>query len=152
MDNFPNTESAVETDAVLPGELTVQDLPKKLPPVVEEDYLPENVAQDPKVVKAMALLASFRELEKFGNETDGIPNYIGRYRIIESAGRGGFSEVFRAIDEDLSRDVALKIPLIVGRPDCQVRFEREARLAAMPPICNLPSSFVFAHGPSTSSQ
>jgi len=88
-------------------------------------------AVDPKVLKALELLANVRQLGDATKELDEIPRYIGRYQISESVGRGGFSEVFRAVDEDLSREVALKVPLIVGRPDCQLRFEREAKLAAM---------------------
>jgi hypothetical protein len=58
---------------------------------------------------------------------------VGKYRILELAGQGGFAAVFHALDEDLQREVALKIPLS-GRWETHVdrmRFEREARAAAM---------------------
>jgi eukaryotic-like serine/threonine-protein kinase len=57
---------------------------------------------------------------------------FGHYRIIEKIGSGGMGEVFRARDERLNRDVALKIikPAFSDNPDHLRRFEQEARAAA----------------------
>jgi eukaryotic-like serine/threonine-protein kinase len=57
---------------------------------------------------------------------------IGHYRIIESIGAGGMGEVFRAHDERLGRDVALKLirPASSDNPDHLRRFEQEARASA----------------------
>ena len=57
---------------------------------------------------------------------------VGHYRIIEKIGAGGMGEVFRAHDERLGRDVALKLvrPTSSGNPDHLRRFEQEARAAA----------------------
>src|ERR1700688_1352806 len=57
---------------------------------------------------------------------------IGHYRILEKIGSGAMGEVFRARDERLGRDVALKLirPGSSENPDHLRRFELEARAAA----------------------
>jgi len=57
---------------------------------------------------------------------------IGHYRVIEKIGAGAMGEVFRARDERLGRDVALKVirPASSANPDHLRRFELEARAAA----------------------
>jgi serine/threonine protein kinase/Tol biopolymer transport system component len=57
---------------------------------------------------------------------------IGHYRVIEKIGAGAMGEVFRALDERLGRDVALKLirPSSSDNPDHLRRFELEARAAA----------------------
>jgi serine/threonine protein kinase len=57
---------------------------------------------------------------------------LGHYRVLEKIGSGGMGEVFRARDERLGRDVALKLirPASSDNPDHLRRFEQEARAAA----------------------
>ena len=57
---------------------------------------------------------------------------IGHYRILEKIGSGAMGEVFRARDERLGRDVALKLirQSSSENPDHLRRFELEARAAA----------------------
>jgi tetratricopeptide (TPR) repeat protein len=52
---------------------------------------------------------------------------LGRFRVEALLGRGGFGEVWRAWDPELSRWAALKL---LTNPDDAARFEREAKLAA----------------------
>ncbi len=61
-----------------------------------------------------------------------IGQLVGHYRILEKIGAGGMGEVFRARDERLGRDVALKLirPASSDNPDHLHRFEHEARAAA----------------------
>lgn len=61
-----------------------------------------------------------------------IGEVLGRYRILELAGRGAAGAVFRAWDESLGREVALKTlwPQYAIDPKLRGRFEREARAAA----------------------
>jgi len=61
-----------------------------------------------------------------------IGQLVGHYRILEKIGAGGMGEVFRARDERLGRDVALKLirPASSDNPDHLRRFEQEARAAA----------------------
>jgi eukaryotic-like serine/threonine-protein kinase len=57
---------------------------------------------------------------------------IGHYKILEKIGAGAMGEVFRARDDRLGRDVALKIISAASsdNPDHIRRFELEARAAA----------------------
>ncbi len=61
-----------------------------------------------------------------------IGQLLGHYRILEKIGAGGMGDVFRARDERLGRDVALKLirPASSDNPDHLRRFELEARAAA----------------------
>jgi eukaryotic-like serine/threonine-protein kinase len=61
-----------------------------------------------------------------------IGQLVGHYRILEKIGAGAMGEVFRARDERLGREVALKLirPASSDNPDHLRRFELEARAAA----------------------
>lgn len=66
---------------------------------------------------------------------------FGRYHIKKVLGQGGMGSVYLAFDTRLGRDVALKIPQLLGHPNSSemvARFQREARAAATlhhPNIC-----------------
>ncbi|MCG5448337.1 serine/threonine-protein kinase [Micromonospora hortensis] len=53
----------------------------------------------------------------------------GRYRLLERLGSGGMSEVYRAYDEVLERDVAVKV-LIASDTNARQRIRGEAKAAA----------------------
>ena len=67
---------------------------------------------------------------------------LGPYEIISLIGAGGMGEVYRARDQRLGRDVAIKIlpASFAADPDRLRRFEQEARAVAAlnhPNICQL---------------
>jgi serine/threonine-protein kinase len=57
---------------------------------------------------------------------------LGRYEILAPIGAGGMGEVYRAHDERLDRDVAIKVlpDEVAGDKERLARFEREAKLLA----------------------
>ncbi len=57
---------------------------------------------------------------------------LGKYEILDEIGRGGFATVYRALDADLGRIVAVKVldPLLSRDPAWGARFRQEARAVA----------------------
>ena len=60
----------------------------------------------------------------------GVPERIGRYRVLGLLGQGAMGVVYHGRDESLDRDVALKLIRGAGSAEDRARFLREARAAA----------------------
>jgi serine/threonine protein kinase/tetratricopeptide (TPR) repeat protein len=75
---------------------------------------------------------------------------LGHYRLLEQVGRGGMGVVFRARDEQLARDVAVKVlpPGTFRDENARKRFLREARVLAKLNHPNVAMAFDFGqqHG------
>ena len=73
---------------------------------------------------------------------------LGHYRILALLGRGGMADVYRAEDERLGREVALKaVPAEFARdPERIERFQREVRAAAGLTHANIVTVFEFGQG------
>ncbi len=56
---------------------------------------------------------------------------LGPYEIVAPLGAGGMGEVYRAKDDRLKRDVAIKVlpAELAADADRRTRFEREARVS-----------------------
>ncbi len=68
----------------------------------------------------------------FSGPAESDPSRIGRYRIIERLGQGGFGRVYLAHDDDLDRLVAIKVPnpARIAHPEHVDAFFTEARILA----------------------
>ncbi len=71
-------------------------------------------------------------LEEILPTPDQLPRRLGRYELVELFGEGSFAHVYRALDSELGRDVAIKIPRKqrFTSPEQISRFVEEARTAA----------------------
>lgn len=61
-----------------------------------------------------------------------LPRMIGPYKVLDLVGHGGMSTVYKALQTDLDRVVAIKVllPALASDPSFRQRFAREARLVA----------------------
>ena len=73
---------------------------------------------------------------------------LGHYRILSLLGRGGMADVYRAEDERLGREVALKAvpPEFERDPERVERFRREVRAAARLTHPNIVTVYEFGQG------
>ncbi len=123
-----------------------------LDPSKREAYLSETCQGDESLQKDVeALLANLTEAEGFMKDPameeaaralakeqqdalarDLIGRAVSHYRIMEKIGQGGMGEVYKAHDERLGRDVAIKVlrEEYAANPDRLRRFEQEASSAS----------------------
>ena len=73
----------------------------------------------------------------------------GRYRLVELLGQGGMATIYRATDDQLGRDVAVKIlrPEYGRDPDFVARFRAEAQAVASLSHPNIVQVYDFGMDP-----
>ena len=61
-----------------------------------------------------------------------IPEMVGRYKVINELGRGGMAAVYKALDPNFDREVAVKVlpRALLHDPKFRARFEREGKMIA----------------------
>ena len=103
---------------------------------VERDAIVSSVADDPVVHEEVAaLLVAHDQADQFlvPHATDAPlepGRRLGPYELIVHIGRGGMSDVYRARDNRLSRDVAVKVLRGEVNQHARARFVREGRATA----------------------
>jgi predicted Ser/Thr protein kinase/tetratricopeptide (TPR) repeat protein len=72
-------------------------------------------------------------------------DHIGKYRVVETIGKGAMGEVYKAKDPLLNRYVAIKTiaPALAADPDFRRRFQREAQSAAQLNHTNIVTVYDF---------
>ena len=70
------------------------------------------------------------------------PTAFGKYQVVELIGEGGFGRVFKGMDPDLKRPVAIKTCSLT-EPEMRERFFREAEIAARLSHPNITTVFDF---------
>ena len=73
----------------------------------------------------------------------------GRYRLVELLGQGGMATIFRALDTQLGREVAVKLlrPEYLRDPDFSSRFRQEAQSAASLSHPNVVTVYDYGEDP-----
>ena len=73
----------------------------------------------------------------------------GRYRLVELLGQGGMATIFRALDTQLGREVAVKLlrPEYLRDPDFSSRFRQEAQSAASLSHPNVVTVYEYGEDP-----
>jgi serine/threonine protein kinase len=102
----------------------------------------EESAENPRYIETVARRGYRFKGESSTAATDLAGRTIGRFRVVEKLGGGGMGLVYRAEDQRLGREVALKLlpPELVSDRTAISRFDREARAASAvnhPHICTI---------------
>src|SRR5262245_14843446 len=116
LDDLPDPARAVLLPELLELELSKRRRTGEI--VVAEEYrqrFPEHAALIECIFREQAgQVAGVTSLESAAERPRGddglLPSHLGRYRVTARLGAGAFGVVYKAHDDDLRRDVAIKVP------------------------------------------
>jgi hypothetical protein len=116
------------------------------PGALEECLREKGDAPLPEVLLRKGLLNE-QQIRSLRGDARPFPEKVGRYRLLELLGEGGMGIVFRARDEELGRDVAVKmlktaLALSAGQIE---RFQREGRATARLKHAGIVTLFDVGH-------
>lgn len=103
-----------------------------------EEFLERAPEESREALSRCLRLVTASDSRGDGDTADPVPQVLApgarvdRYRILQLVGQGGMASVYRALDEELDRPVALKIlrPELAAEPRHVERLRREARAIA----------------------
>lgn len=113
-----------------------------LPKPVEYDFLLAKLKHTFKVRESGSSTSPTRD-----HSTLEIGEQVGRYRLISLLGEGGMGKVYRATDDQLMRDVALKVMSGELKRESQQRFLIEARSLARVAHPNVVTIYEIGESP-----
>lgn len=100
-----------------------------LDPEIEELF--HKTLKQVQATRSTRRFVSPEKIETFSTSHGPPPKSFGKYELVELLGQGGFGTVWKALDTELDRVVALKLPRYLLQTDDEVeRFVREAKNAA----------------------
>ncbi len=139
IERFPKFKDRLPSLLALADQLETNFEPKQSPSVVavrpddlSEQSSQESLNQELYETKASEQ-TSTRPASRFGSKVAMVPECgmkVGKYRLVEKLGQGGMGTVFRASHSLIDHHVALKLmlPDLVGHPNLQKRFLKEAQV------------------------
>ena len=103
-------------------------------------------ASQPEVTHVVSVDETLRHRQSGVSELPAAGSVLGHYVVVEMIGRGGMGVVFRAMDERLSRPVAIKMLTAdtASRKGLTERFKREAKALAALSHPNIVELFTLA--------